>query len=74
MTKFIEIEFSTPFVDLDGISPAQRDVRLSIARQIMKFAPGASAARGVALGPDRLKFSRPNIARDETSMQSVEPA
>ncbi len=63
-----EIEFAAALVDLNGIAAAHRDLRLRLAIEINEFTAHAGAAIGIARHADGLKFSGPNIARDQASV------
>ena len=69
LAQFAEVETAAAFVDLDGITAAQGDVRLGLAFEVDEIAANAGAAFGILGDTDGLEAAGPNIARDEAAVQ-----
>jgi len=66
-----KVEGAGTLVDLHGVAATHGDVRLGVAFEVGKIAVGAGATISVAGNFHGLKTARPDIARDEATVERV---
>ena len=66
-----QIESSTTLVNLDGVTPAEGDVRLRLSLEIRELTASAGAAGWILGHADGLKMAGPNIAGDQAAVERL---